>query len=106
MQETKQQVSISDYLQGRRSNLKPYERLAKAIENNCKLLFKQYPEVGISITLSAKYQTPRITISENDAIPEKVGSFEQEIMAALEEVGFEFSESEDKDTYYLISFED
>lgn len=106
MQETKQQVTISDYMQSRRYNKTLYKRLIDAINENCRRLFKEYPDVEISITMSAKYQTPLITISENDTIPVKIGAFEQEIIAALEEVGFEYSDSEDKGSYYKINFQD
>jgi hypothetical protein len=106
MQETKQQVFISDYMQSRRYNKTLYRRLVEGVNEKCKRLFKECPDVKISITMSAKYQTPMITISECDTVPEKIGAFEQEIISVLDNVGFEFRESEDKGSYYKINFKD
>ncbi len=38
--------------------------------------------------------------------PENVGHFERGVMEALAEVGFEYGESIEKDSYYLIEFAD
>ena len=102
----KERVYISDYLESRRYNKTLYSKLITSIRENCKFLFKAYPDVEIRITMSAKTGNPRIVITENDNIPLKVGTFEREIMYALNEVGFEFEGSENSYNYYIINFND
>ena len=107
-EKTNSKVKISDYMQGRSYNKTLYGRLIEKINSNCGDLFKENPDVNISITLSAKYQTPRAIIMKGDydGVPESVGKFERGIMEALAEVGFEYSESVGRDSYYIIEFTD
>lgn len=101
-----EQVTISDYLESRGYNKKLYGKLVEAIKANCFKLLRDYPEVEICISISAKYQTPIILISENDTIPERIGSFDRAIQEALDEVGFTYIYAEDRSDYYRIEFED
>jgi hypothetical protein len=102
------QVTLSDYIQGRRINNKLYDRLIKSIETKCKKLFEKQTDVEVVIGMSAKYQTPYIGISKEDdgGIPDNVGRFEREIIEAIEDVGFRYSESEEKLDSYYINFND
>ena len=101
-----EQVTISDYLESRSYNKKLYSKLVDAIKTNCRSLLKEFPDVEICISMSAKHQSPIIIVSENDTIPNKIGAFDREIQEALEEVGFEYVDSESKSDCYRIDFLD
>lgn len=101
-------VFISDYMKWRNYNKALYGKLIDKINHNCEKLFLENPKVRVIITLSAKYQTPRLLIMNGDyeGVPNKIGDFESQITDALSEVGFEYGESNEKDTYYIIEFAD
>jgi hypothetical protein len=100
-------VTLSDYIQSRSINKKLYDRLVKLIESKCKKLLERYTDIEICITMSAKYQTPMVSISNgSDTIPDYVGKFEYEIMDAIDEVGFTYSESEERNGRYYLNFYD
>jgi hypothetical protein len=80
--------------------------LVDKIEKGVKVIAKQIPDLEITICMSAKYQTPYVKIEADGKIPEKVGHIEREVIDALDEVGFTFNESEDRETYYLMNFSD
>ena len=99
-------VTISAYLKSRRYNETLYGRLVENIKKHCKRYAVEYPELEIAVSMSAKYQTPRIIISNNDEIPERIGGIQDAIIDALDEVGFSFVDSEDRSGYYAIEFKD
>jgi hypothetical protein len=101
------QVTLSDYIQSRSINKKLYDRLVKLIESKCKKQLENYPNVEIIITMSAKYQTPMVKIETNtDSVPAYVGKFEYDIIDAIDEVGFTYSESEERHGSYYLNFND
>lgn len=101
-------VFISDYMKWRSYNKTLYGRLINIINRNCEKLFLENPKVRVIITLSAKYQTPRLLIMNGDyeGVPDKIEDFESQITDALNEVGFEYGESIEKQDYYIIEFTD
>lgn len=98
-------IEKSLYLESRRHDKSTYSRLMKNIRANLKHLGER-PNLEITLTMSAKYQTPCVTIRERDKIPEGMGYLESAIIEAIETVGYSYSESSDKGTFYEISFND
>jgi len=105
----KANVTISPYIEGRYNNTK-LEKLKAELD---KLFAKQttrenqsYPEEGVTvrISMSAKYQTPHV-ICENWGEYQSVGEWEEVIKEALENRGFEASETEWDEEYFRITFE-
>lgn len=102
-------VEISNYIAGRYNNSK-LEKLKEKLDekfNNFKpRTHQKFPEDGIfvQIGMSAKYQTPYI-ICEEWGEYLSVGEFEELIQEALEERGFEFSETEWDDDSFKITFD-
>ena len=106
METTKNLVTISDYMKSRRYNQKLYSRLVEAIETKVGQIPHLSPDLEITISMSAKYQTPYVSVSENDVVPFKMGHIEDAIFDALDEVGFTNEGVEDKGSYYRIDFAD
>jgi hypothetical protein len=98
---TTAKVVVDDYMQSRRYNRKLYSRLVEAL----KPIAKQHG-VEMSISMSAKYQTPYIKVTKEDDEAFNL-DFESEIEEALDSVGFTMEEVEDKgDDRYLVHFKD
>ena len=99
-------VSISDYMQGRKYNHKLYDRLLYKLEIVYDHHNQGFQGLTITISMSAKYQTPYVMIETTNKDYRRIGGMEQDIIDALDEVGFDYSESEDKGEWYLINFTD
>lgn len=99
-------VSISDYLQGRKHNHKLYGRLLEKLKEIHAKYKNEFEGLVLTISMSAKYQTPYVMIENTSNNYTRIGGVEQEIIGAIEEVGFNYSESEDEDGWYLVNFTD
>jgi len=105
----KANVEISPYIDGRYNS----EKLRK-LKTELEKLFTQaktrehqkFPEEGLEIRIgmSAKYQTPYVTV-EGWGEYQSVGEFENLVKEALENRGFEITEEGDDENYLKISFE-
>lgn len=96
-------ATISDYMKTRRYNEKLYERLLKklnAIESQNK---NSENQLELTISMSAKHQTPYVKI---ESVNDKVHNVEQDIIEALDEVGFTYTETEEKFGAWFINFAD
>lgn len=106
-------VEIGTYIQGRYNSSKLEKlkaKLEEKFENFTPRPHQEFPENGIlvRIGMSAKYQTPYIKC-EDWGNYKSVGEFETLIQEALEERGFEFSDSEwddgEGEGWFKINFE-
>lgn len=102
-------ITISEYIEGRYNS----EKLRKLKDELDKLFSKaktiehqQYPVEGIliNISMSAKYGTPYVKVSEWEHY-QAVGEFEDLVMEALENRGFEVGENDGDEDYFKITFE-
>lgn len=92
-------VSLTAYMKSRRYNHKLYSRLIAKIEY---ILQEQECNADVDISMSAKYQTPYVVIRDI----EYGFQLEQDIIDALDGVGFTFTESEEKSYGYVLHFSD
>ena len=102
-------VTITDYMQSRRYNRKIYDRLVQRLESIADAAREEFPGIRMEIDMSAKYQTPIIIIkydSYSEEDPGNIGYVEQEIMDALDDVGFTFREARATGYGYEIDFSD
>ena len=100
----KTNVFVSDYLKNQKQDTSLYAKLRDKIESKCSKLLKQQPDIEISITMSAKYQTPRIMISEKSRFPQNLQHLEAKIIEALQEAGIGSFSAEERADYYIIDF--
>ena len=108
-------IIVSDYIKGRYNNTK-LDKLEKELKRLCDNFktreHQEYPKEGIliNISMSAKFQTPFIKVSQWDRY-KSVGEFENLVKEALENRGFEsgdpegFIEVEGNEEYFKIAFE-
>lgn len=102
-------VEISPYIDGRYNS----EKLRK-LKAELEQLFskaktrehQKFPEEGLDITISmsAKYQTPYIKV-EGWGEYQSVGEFEDLVMEALDNRGFEVTGQDGDETSFRIDFE-
>lgn len=102
-------IIVSEYIKGRYNN----EKLDKLERELTKLFskaktreYQQYPTEGIliNISMSAKYQTAYVKVSEWEHY-KAVGEFEDLVKEALENRGFEVVELDGEDDYFKYTFE-
>lgn len=102
-------IIISEYIQGR-YNSEKLRKLKNELEKLCSVFktreHQQYPKEGIliNISMSAKYGTPYVKVSEWEHY-QAVGEFEDLVMEALENRGFEVSANDGDEDHFKISFE-
>lgn len=115
MENTKEQVQYSDYMMSRSFNQKLYDRLKEELEEVVRKESKKCPDVTVTISMSAKYQTPYLLVEtkakdgkvEIEGINHDVyGAIEHAAIDILDEVGFTHEDSEEKYGGYVIHFTD
>jgi len=105
MNQTEQRVTLSDYLLSRRFNAKLYNRLRDKLEAIVEEHNESFPDLQMEIGMSAKYQTPYISLSTEEDV-NYLGGVIRDIDEALDEVGFTFEEEEDKHGKVYVNFTD
>ena len=102
-------VKITEYMKSRQYNRKLYGRLVEKLEeiaNNIEEAMPWYEGLKIEISMSAKYQTPYISIETEEKNYDNIGDLEAEIRNALDEIGFTAEDTEEKQGKYFINFSD
>lgn len=103
MEHTKNQVKFSDYLLTRRFNQKLYNRLKDKLQIIVDEYAKEINDLKVSISMSAKYQTPYIRIETEE---EAIGHMVEVMKDAIDEVGYSYDDEEKKHGAYYIHFSD
>jgi len=105
--ETKtKRVFKSDYLCSRHHNHKLYAKLIENIEIKCQKYLNLYSEMTITLSMSARYQSPTIIITNNEEIPRQIDAIQELIEECIDSVGFSYMDCQNEDTYFVINFED
>lgn len=97
-------IYVSDYLQQRRYNSKRYGLLIESLKN--KLAILDNPDIDISFSMSAKYQTLQVIINKTKDTISKFDFIEDTIIETLEDFQFEVHGTEEKRTFYKIEYDD
>jgi len=107
-------VTISDYMQSRRYNQKLYSRLVDKLTKICEKYrtsksehpASKFPTLKMEISMSAKYQTPFVKITTDEADYQYLGGVESDVQEAIDEVGFTSTDTDEKNDAYYINFAD
>ncbi len=105
MTQPKAKVIITPHIESQIPNRVLFDRLAKSIESNCFSLFREYPDVSISITKPTVGDSFQIIIHENNSTPDKPELFQEEILYAIDSVGFKYRDTiVNEKLFYAINF--